>query len=67
MPVDQGVNDFLVALGLLLVVEGTVYSLAPGAMKAAFERMRSMDEESFRRAGLAALFFGVALVWWVRG
>jgi len=67
MVAGAGLRDFVVALGLVLVLEGVIYTLAPGFMKAAFEEMRRVEEGTLRWGGLAALIVGVALVWMIRG
>ncbi|WP_101065396.1 DUF2065 domain-containing protein [Roseovarius salinarum] len=51
------------AIGLVLIVEGLVYALAPSLVEQMLEAMRSMPEESRRLLGLAALAIGVLLVW----
>ena len=61
-----GGSDLVVALGLVLALEGALYALAPGFMKGMLERARDLDEASFRKGGGGALALGVALVWWVR-
>jgi len=61
------VSELLVALGLVLALEGTLYALAPGAMKNAIRQMLDLPDQTLRTAGLVALAAGVALVWLVRG
>jgi hypothetical protein len=63
----SGLRDLGVALGLVLVLEGVMYALAPGLARRMAEEVRSIDEEALRKLGLGALFVGVAVVWWVRG
>lgn len=60
-------NDLIVALGLVLALEGALYALAPRAMKAMLEQVGHLDEETMRRGGLAALAVGVLVVWAMRG
>ncbi|WP_349357635.1 DUF2065 domain-containing protein [Stappia sp.] len=60
-------SELLVALGLVLALEGTLYALAPGAMKTAIRQMLDLPDQTLRTAGLVALAAGVALVWLVRG
>lgn len=60
-------SDFVAALGLVLVIEGILYALAPNWMRRlAKEAMRTPDE-SLRVGGLVAVGLGVAVVWAVRG
>ena len=62
-----GGADFLTAAGLMLVFEGVLYALAPGALKRMFEAARDLDERALRLGGLVAAAAGVAVVWFVRG
>jgi uncharacterized protein len=52
----------LLALGLVLVVEGLVYALAPSLVEDMLAAMRAMTIEQRRLVGLIALCIGVALV-----
>ncbi len=51
------------ALGLVLIVEGLVYALAPHLVEDMLAAMRAMPIQTRRMMGLAALALGVALVW----
>lgn len=59
-------NDFLAAIGLVLVIEGAFYAGAPAAAKAMMRRGLDAPDHILRICGLAALAFGVGLVWAVR-
>ncbi|MER8482297.1 DUF2065 domain-containing protein [Mesorhizobium sp. M1322] len=60
-------QDFLAAIGLVLVVEGLVYGGFPGLAKKLAGEVLSMPENALRLAGLVAIAVGVGLVWLVRG
>ncbi len=60
-------NDLIVALGLVLALEGTLYALAPGGMKAMMRSALKTPDQSLRTAGLIGLALGVLIVWLVRG
>ncbi|MEP0233860.1 DUF2065 domain-containing protein [Roseibium sp.] len=60
-------NDLIVALGLVLALEGTLYALAPGGMKSMMQSALQTPDQTLRIAGLVALALGVVLVWVVRG
>ncbi|BCH16065.1 MAG: DUF2065 domain-containing protein [Mesorhizobium sp.] len=60
-------QDFLAAIGLVLVVEGLVYGGFPGLAKKLAGEVLSMPENTLRIAGLIAIAVGVGLVWLVRG
>jgi uncharacterized protein len=53
----------LLAIGLVLIVEGLVYALAPSLIEGLLDRLRTLPLEARRMMGLAALAVGVLLVW----
>ena len=53
----------LLALGLVLVVEGLVYALAPSLVEQLLAALRQLPEAARRQMGLFALALGVALIW----
>ena len=53
----------LLALGLVLIVEGLVYALAPSLVEDLLEALKAMPPEARRLVGLLALVIGLALVW----
>jgi uncharacterized protein len=60
-------SDLIVALGLVLVIEGLLWSLFPGLGRKLLEISGAAPESSLRLAGALAVAAGVALVWLVRG
>ncbi len=52
----------ILAIGLVLVIEGLAYALAPSLIERMLEAMRQMSIEDRRMMGLAAMAVGVALV-----
>ncbi|RVT87067.1 DUF2065 domain-containing protein [Rhodobacteraceae bacterium CCMM004] len=52
----------VLALGLVLVVEGLVFALAPSRLDEVLEAIRRVPPEARRLIGLLALAVGVALV-----
>ena len=60
-------GDLITAIGLVFVIEGLIYALAPGAMKRMAAMASGMEESQLRIAGLAAAAFGVVVVWLIRG
>lgn len=59
--------DLLVAVGLVLVIEGLLWALAPSFGKRMLDAASQMPESSLRMAGAAAVAAGVLIVWLVRG
>jgi uncharacterized protein YjeT (DUF2065 family) len=60
-------GDFVVAVGLVLVIEGVVYGVFPGLARRMAAQAADAPEQLLRVAGLAAIAAGVGIVWLVRG
>lgn len=60
-------QDFLAAIGLVLVVEGLVYGGFPGLARRLAGEVLSAPEIALRIVGLVAIAIGVGIVWLVRG
>ena len=58
--------DVLMALGLVLVIEGLLYALVPGHLKAMMLAMQKLSDDQLRIGGVAAMATGVVAVWLVR-
>ncbi len=56
-------STVILAIGLVLVVEGLVFALAPSRLEEVLEFLRNLAPEKRRMIGLAALAAGVVLVW----
>lgn len=56
----------LTAIGLVLVLEGLFYALAPYGAKRMMSLAQSLSEEQLRLGGLVAIAAGVAVVWTAR-
>lgn len=53
----------LLGLGLVLVIEGLVFALAPSRLDDLVAMMAAMSRDQRRLFGLVALAAGVVLVW----
>jgi len=60
-------EDFLAAVGLVLVLEGVLYALFPDGMQRMMAQALAMPPSTLRAGGLLAAFAGFAIVWLVRG
>ena len=60
-------SDFIVALGLVFVIEGLVFSAFPATAKRAMESVLQAPDSSLRIVGLVSAVLGIALVWAIRG
>ena len=56
-------GTLVLALGLVLVVEGLILALIPGRLDALLQVLAAMPVETRRIVGLGALAAGVALIW----
>lgn len=57
---------FFLAVGLVLVVEGLAYALAPSFIRRMAEQLPRLADEQLRIFGVAALAIGVGLVYLAR-
>jgi len=60
-------HDLAVALGLVLVLEGALWALAPGLGRRLLEVAAKTPESNLRLIGAAAVAVGVLVIWLVRG
>jgi uncharacterized protein len=60
-------SDFIVALGLVFVIEGIAFAAMPGPAKRAVSTVMATPESALRLIGLASAVFGLIVVWLVRG
>jgi uncharacterized protein YjeT (DUF2065 family) len=60
-------SDLAVGLGLVLVLEGLLWGLFPGAARKFLEVASSVPEQTLRLAGTASVALGVLVIWMVRG
>jgi uncharacterized protein YjeT (DUF2065 family) len=58
-------QDLLAALALVLVIEGILPFLNPGAMRNIMRIMSEMDDRSLRFSGLASMALGVIMLYLV--
>ncbi|MGZ3307961.1 MAG: DUF2065 domain-containing protein [Xanthobacteraceae bacterium] len=59
--------QFVVAIGLVLVIEGLLFAAFPrGAKRLAASAVES-PETSLRIAGIVSAVLGLVLIWFVRG
>ena len=56
----------LLAIGLVLIVEGLVWALAPSLVEQMLEALRSLPEPNRRQIGVLAMVFGLIFLWAAR-
>ena len=57
------IGTAFLALGLVLIVEGLAYALAPSLVERLLETLRSLPEAALRQVGALAVVFGLICVW----
>jgi uncharacterized protein YjeT (DUF2065 family) len=57
------IETALLALGLVLIVEGLVYALAPSLLEQMLVALSALPAEARRLMGAIALVLGLILVW----
>jgi uncharacterized protein len=61
------VKDLIVGGGLVLVIEGLLWTAAPGLARRLLEAAAATPEGTLRIAGAITAACGLAVVWMVRG
>jgi uncharacterized protein YjeT (DUF2065 family) len=60
-------TDFIVAIGLVLAIEGLIFAAFPGAAKRLAANALETPDASLRVAGVVSAVLGVLIVWLMRG
>ena len=56
-------STLLLALGLVMIIEGLAYALAPSLVERMLEMLRSLPEQAVRQIGWLVVVSGLILVW----
>ena len=56
-------TTILLALGLVMIIEGLAYALAPSLVERMLEALRSLPEAAVRQMGWLVVVSGGILVW----
>ncbi|MCC3862163.1 DUF2065 domain-containing protein [Pseudemcibacter aquimaris] len=59
-------TDIIIAIGLVLVIEGLLYALFPNNMKRMMAMALEQPAESLRNAGLIAAIIGIAIIYLIK-
>ena len=60
-------KELIVANGLLLVIEGLVYTIFPDQMKSMMKKMQELSASNLRTGGLFFALIGFIIVWIIKG
>ncbi len=59
-------SDFLVGVGILLVIEGLMFAAAPVFLKRAMKSALETPDNILRAAGIGSAVVGLFLIWLIR-
>ena len=59
--------DFIVAIGLVLALEGLLFAAFPEAAKQAMANVLETPDHILRGIGIACAVIGILVIWLVRG
>ena len=60
-------TTFIMALALMLILEGVLPFLAPNLWRDTFRRITQMSDGQIRFVGLSSMMVGLLVLLWVRG
>jgi uncharacterized protein YjeT (DUF2065 family) len=58
--------DFLIGVGMLLVIEGLIFAAAPGWMRKAMESVLHTPDTILRLSGIGTAIVGLIVIWLIR-
>ncbi|NBN87872.1 MAG: DUF2065 domain-containing protein [Proteobacteria bacterium] len=59
-------NEIFTAVGLLLFIEGLLYTIFPGSMKKMLNSMRDLSEQRLRMGGLIFAIIGFIIIAYIK-
>tara|TARA_Y100000766_G_C18406727_1_gene365340 strand:+ start:193 stop:387 length:195 start_codon:yes stop_codon:yes gene_type:complete len=59
-------NELIIAIALVLILEGGLYALFPEGMRKMALQIQSVPESALRSTGLLAATIGVGIIWMTR-
>ena len=59
-------KELIIAVGLLLFIEGLLYALFPSKMKNMLKTIEKMEVNQLRTGGLIFALIGFAIVWYYK-
>jgi uncharacterized protein len=62
----MGATTFLMALALMLILEGVLPFIAPTLWRDTFRRITQMSDGQIRFVGLSSMLVGLLLLLWAR-
>jgi uncharacterized protein len=62
----MGATTFLMALALMLILEGVLPFIAPNLWRDTFRRITQMSDGQIRFVGLSSMIVGLLILLWTR-
>ena len=59
-------KELVIAIGLLLFIEGMLYALFPSKMKNMLKKMETIKDSQLRTGGLIFAIIGFFIVWYIK-
>ena len=59
-------NEIFTAVGLLLFIEGLLYTIFPGSMKKMLNSMKHLSEQRLRMGGLIFAIIGFIIIAYIK-
>ena len=63
---SMGLFDFLVGVGVLLVLEGLMFAASPAWMRRAMKSVLQTPDQILRGVGIGSAIAGLILIWLIR-
>ncbi len=60
------ISNLVAAVGLVFVIEGLMYAIAPNRFKSMISAMEDIPAEKLRILGVMAIALGVGIVWFAK-
>ena len=59
-------NELVIAIGLLLILEGLLYAIFPSQMKNMLNQIKDLPPSKLRSGGLVFAIIGFIIVWFLK-
>jgi len=59
-------KELIIAIGLLLFIEGSLYALFPSKMKNMLKKIDTIKDSQLRSGGLIFAIIGFLIVWYIK-
>ena len=59
-------NELIIAIGLLLILEGLLYAIFPSQMKNRLNQIKDLPTSKLRSGGLVFAIIGFIIVWFLK-